>query len=124
MDRVEGKNLLRSGNSTLAERMQVRQSPGIPLFPVTSSARRVEPAPKLAGAQKLLHLAPHEDEVQMVVLETRCDVHHGVLGFDPQVVLLPRLHTLAHAPGGPDVEDGAADGRVDGLRGFRLARLR
>lgn len=121
MDRPEREKLLGGVDGALSQRPQVRQSPGLPFFLVLACAWRVEPVAELAGAEEVLHFEADEDEVDVVVaVKASRHVYHRV--FDV-AVSLPRLHAVGDRSFGPDVEDGAADGCVDVLRGLALARL-
>ena len=111
MDGVEGEKLLGGVDGALSQGAQVGESPGAPFFLVLSCAWRVEAGAELAGAQKVLHFAADEDEVDVVVaVEASCDVDYCV--FDVAVPL-PRLHAVGDRSRCADVKDGAAYGRVD-----------
>jgi len=120
---LHGEQLLRGVHSALSQRPQMRQRPLVPLVLVSLRARRVEPAPKLTGAQEMLHFPTHEHEVDVALaLQPGRDVHHGVA--DGAVARIPRFHGVADgAAFAADVEDGAANGRVDVLGRARLREL-
>lgn len=121
VDRLQRQELLGGVDGTLPQRPQVRQRPLLPLLLVPFRARRVEPAPELTRAPKLLYFSANKNKVDMrLALQPRRDIHHSVLDIP---VALPRLYSMANCSLGANIQYGTANGSVDVLRRLRLARL-